>query len=482
MVTIKDKKLKILTCLVILVLGISLVPVASADSPPSLPNVFKGKLITEGADVPVGTIVSAYIDSELVGSKTIKEAGKYQLDVSGSEEDNGKKIIFKLGLVESEPVSVTYQHGAAPVDLDLTFRGDFVPPVIESCSASPVRILNDGKDYSVVRAKVSDERSGVMSVTLDLTPIGKGVVALTPESGDIYRDIYTCDVTSTLTGEFKFALTATDYFGNKVTDKDSISITVVEVGSTSNDGSTSNEGSGNGGGSSKSSGSSGGGAGGSPEPQSNVEAKELSQVTVTSGKHITFNFPNGVTCIRYVKFDAKKTLGKVTTIVEMLKGQSKLVPNLPEGKVYKNVNIWVGSGGVANSDNIENAVIGFRVDKTWLKENGVDVDDKDALSLWYYNKEWIKLDTWKLDESNNTYVYYEAKTPGFGSFAIVAASKSGSPGSVNIEPASPEGPENDIASEPSKPSSGGWRSVPGFESVVVLGTIGAAYCILRKKF
>ena len=66
--TIKDKYLRVLSCLVILVLGVSLVPVASAsDTIPSLPNVFYGKLITEGADVPAGTIISAYIDSELAG-------------------------------------------------------------------------------------------------------------------------------------------------------------------------------------------------------------------------------------------------------------------------------------------------------------------------------------------------------------------------------------------------------------------------------
>ncbi|MHC1757456.1 MAG: hypothetical protein AB9861_18830 [Methanosarcina sp.] len=223
MVTIKDKYSRILSCLVILVLGISLVPVASASDIPSLPNVFEGKLIINGADVPAGTIISAYIGSELAGSKTIEEAGKYKLDVSGAEEDNGKKITFKLGLIESEPVSATYQHGAAPVKLDLSFEGDFELPVIESCSASPVYILNDGKDYSVIRAKVSGGLSEVASVTLDLTPLGGGVVSLTPESGGIY----TCNVGSTLAGEFKLTLTATNSFGNQVTD-DSISITVAK--------------------------------------------------------------------------------------------------------------------------------------------------------------------------------------------------------------------------------------------------------------
>ncbi len=220
MVTIKYKHLRILVCLVIL--GIFLVPAASASDIPPIPNVFKGKLITGGADVPAGTIISAYIDSKLVGSKTVDVAGHYLLDVSGTEADNGKKIVFKLGLVESEPVSATYQHGAAPVQLDLTFNGDFVPPVIESLSASPAYILNDGKDYSTVNAKVSDELSGVMSVTLDLTPIGGKGVSMTPQNGGIY----TFNVNSTQAGEFKFNLTAMDYFQNRVTDD--ISITVVK--------------------------------------------------------------------------------------------------------------------------------------------------------------------------------------------------------------------------------------------------------------
>ena len=136
----------------------------------------------------------------------------------------------------------------------------------------------------------------------------------------------------------------------------------------------------------------------------------------TLEQHVKFEFPKGVTCIRYVEFDAKKSLGKITTIVEMLKDQSKLVSSLPEGTVYKNVNIWVGSGGIANSDNIENAVVGFRVEKTWLEKCG---DNETSLALWHYDKAWSKLETKKVGE-DNTYVFFESKTPGFGPFTIVA--------------------------------------------------------------
>jgi PKD repeat protein len=66
-------------------------------------------------------------------------------------------------------------------------------------------------------------------------------------------------------------------------------------------------------------GSGGGGAGGSPEPQSNVEIKEISQTFISSGTSAKFDFPQKVTPVVYVGFDSKKTAGKTTTIVEMLK-------------------------------------------------------------------------------------------------------------------------------------------------------------------
>ena len=136
-----------------------------------------------------------------------------------------------------------------------------------------------------------------------------------------------------------------------------------------------------------------GGAGGSSEPQNNIEAKELSKEFITNGQHVKFEFPKGTTCIRYVEFDAKKALGKIPTIVEMLKSQSKLVSSLPSGTVYKNVNIWVGTGGITSSDNIENAIIGFRVEKAWLEKNGANAS---SLNLWYYDNGWSKLETQKI--------------------------------------------------------------------------------------
>jgi hypothetical protein len=222
--TIKDKYLRILSCLVILLLGMSLVPAASANSPPAIPCVFQGYLQGDAAQAGPGLIISAYMDSKLVASYPLQETGKYKVAISGTEKDNGKAITFELGGVASEPVSVTYKQGALPKNLDLTFYGDFIPPTIESLSASPIFILDDGKDFSTVTAKVVDPVSArTPSVTIDLTPIGQGVVPLMSEGGDLY----TYNVCSTVAGKFKFTFKAANPSGSSVIDRNSISITVL---------------------------------------------------------------------------------------------------------------------------------------------------------------------------------------------------------------------------------------------------------------
>lgn len=228
--TIKDKYLKILSFLVVLLLGMFLVPAASANTSsstiPSLPCVFEGSLKGDAASAGPGTIITAYMDSELVASCPLQETGKYKVAINNcTKQDNGKAITFKLAGVASEPVSETYEYGfSVPVKVDLTFYGNFIPPTIESLSASPIYILNDGKDFSTVKAKVVGNDSEVGSVTIDLTPIGQEVVSLKSEGGDLY----TYDVSSTVAGAFKLTFKAANPSGSSVIDKNSISINVLK--------------------------------------------------------------------------------------------------------------------------------------------------------------------------------------------------------------------------------------------------------------
>jgi len=167
--------------------------------------------------------------------------------------------------------------------------------------------------------------------------------------------------------------------------------------------------------------SSGGGGGGSPEPARNVETKELSQVYITNGKAVKFDFAKNATCVVYVSFDAKKTAGKTTTIAEELKNKSALVSELPSDEVYKSFNVWVGNGGYATQNNIENPVLCFKVEKSWLQSKSID---QASITLnRYEDKNWVQLPV-TLSEEDDTYLYFTAEVPGFSSFAITGKAKS----------------------------------------------------------
>lgn len=195
----------------------------------------------------------------------------------------------------------------------------------------------------------------------------------------------------------------------------------------------------NSGGSRKSSGgSSGGGGGGSPEPAKNVEVKELSQVFITNGKAVKFEFKNNATCVVSVDFDAIRNAGKTTTIVEQLKNKSALVPELPAGETYKSFNVWVGNSGYATSKNIEDPGLTFRVEKAWIKDNQVE---QDTITLSRYVDEdehdgkdgaWTELNSTQAGEDDK-FLYFSAETPGYGSFAISGAPTLKAPGKQVLE-------------------------------------------------
>lgn len=254
-------------------------------------------------------------------------------------------------------------------------------------------------------------------------------------------------------------------------------------GPSDEDSGSSSSGKGSGGKLSQSSGKGGssggaGGAGSSPELQSNVEAKELAQAFVGYEDHVKFEFPEGATCVAYIEFDAKKTLGKITTIVEMLKTKSVLVSDLPEGKVYKNMNVWMGTGGVANSENLENAVVCFKVKKSWLDKSNAE---QASVALWHYDKVWNKLETKPVKE-DDLYVYFEGKTPGFGNFVIVADKESETSGLKEIVPVQPESVNSkNLSSDTKKSTEKTSSALPGFEFLAATGSFGAVYCLLRRK-
>lgn len=210
----------------------------------------------------------------------------------------------------------------------------------------------------------------------------------------------------------------------------------------------------------------GGGGGGSPEPAKNVGAKELAQVFISNGKVVQFDFTKNATCVVCVGFDAKKTVGKTTTIVEQLKNKSALVSELPEGEVYKYFNVWVGNSGYATSDNIDNPGICFKVEKSWLQDENIG---QDSIVLnRYSNKTWEQLPATLLREDSE-YLYFTADVSEYSFFAVTG--KSSNFPEETVTPTEEVTPTKEVTPTESKTKSPG--AVESFVGSIVSSTISS---------
>ncbi|WP_229390657.1 NosD domain-containing protein [Methanosarcina sp. DH2] len=227
-----------------------------------------------------------------------------------------------------------------------------------------------------------------------------------------------------------------------------------------------------------------GGGGGSPEPARNVDVKELSQTFITNGKETKFNFTKNATCVVYVGFDAKKTVGKTTTIVEQLKNKSTLVSVLSEGEVYRYFNVWVGNSGFATSKNIDNPVLCFKVEKSWIQDKKID---KDSITLnRYSDKKWEQLSV-DLSGEDSKYLYFTADVPAYSFFAVTGKTDVSSEETVTeIQPEdeSDNSEENmgDTGSEEADQGSDEDESpgTPGFEMIYGIAGLLAVSLYKRK--
>jgi len=187
--------------------------------------------------------------------------------------------------------------------------------------------------------------------------------------------------------------------------------------------------------------SSGGSSGGGGGSSVSYEQKSLGTLAAGSIKKITFlkSDTHGITEIE-VKVKNKVTNAKIRADTGSLPSGASLPST--KGSVYKYIEITK----VDLTDNdIENAVINFKVSKEWLTNKNYGID---AVSLHrYYNKKWEKLETTRTGFSTE-YYYYSAKSTGFSTFAITAEKASPAPTTIKVtEKIAEEEPEEKIAEE-----------------------------------
>jgi PGF-pre-PGF domain-containing protein len=226
----------------------------------------------------------------------------------------------------------------------------------------------------------------------------------------------------------------------------------------------------------------GGGASGvaSGEPFNNIAKRETRDQFLYAGREVVYRFTTPELSVYEIAVTATKNTGLISAQVELLKNTSRLVDNPPDGIVYKNINIWLGTSGFATPKNIKDAAVRFKVEKSWLSDNKLVKEDV-SLVKWQSDK-WVKLPTAVLKEDDD-YVYYEAHTTSFSPFAIVAKStapEAVAPG-VPVTPPTvipteaPGVPEKTAVPTPTK------KGIPGFELVFAGVALLAVYLLYRKR-
>ena len=235
-----------------------------------------------------------------------------------------------------------------------------------------------------------------------------------------------------------------------------------------------------------SSGGGGGGGGTSGEEYENIEFKDVSRVYISANIDVSFIFKEAGNDIGYIDYKALTSAGYISATVEVLKDTSALVKQAPSGKVYKNMNIWLGKAGYAIEHNIQNPVIGFKVQRSWIQDNSID---ENSIKLNRYSGDvWNALPTTKTNE-DATYIYFESQTPGFSPFAITAQEKTIS-SQVSIKSETAAEPLSPIEEEPAETttSDSEIESVEGTSmgtyfliGALILIIIAGAYMYMKKR-
>jgi len=213
---------------------------------------------------------------------------------------------------------------------------------------------------------------------------------------------------------------------------------------------------------SKSSGGGSSGGGSSSEDHANILFSETKREFISKDEIICYHFESDGNIVENINFTSKKTAGKVPARIEILNHTSSLVNYAPVDIVYQNLNIWVGNLGWATEKNINNVSISFKLERSWITHNNIDIY---TIKMNRYNSgKWNPLVT-SLIRQDDTYMYFEAKTPGFSPFVITGKQRyignPNKPGDEGIT-AAPIDTINEAVDTPGPISTGEENSTPGF--------------------
>lgn len=147
--------------------------------------------------------------------------------------------------------------------------------------------------------------------------------------------------------------------------------------------------------------------------QTYIQYVESTKVNIDNSQTVTVDVKNDNSVVNNIYFESTTDSGKAEVVVEDLKDDTSLVEK-PAGDIYRSFNIWIDSDNV---NNIENAAVDFKVEKTWLKANGLD---SSAIVLnMYEGGKWIEVPI-TITGEDSQYIYFTAEVSKYSTFAITS--------------------------------------------------------------
>jgi PGF-pre-PGF domain-containing protein len=225
------------------------------------------------------------------------------------------------------------------------------------------------------------------------------------------------------------------------------------------------------------SGGGGGGGGGlSGESPANIDLRERHDMDIFKDRTTSYHFVLPKNPVMFVNITGNSNAGEITVAVEVLHNTSSLVKSAAPGIVHKNMNIWVGTSGFATPGNIKEAVIGFRVERSWIDSSGVDPASITLLQYNLTSDTWNSLPTQRVGE-NEAEMHYQAATDRFSSFAITGKKNSALIPSAAMQATAMATPANESDIPPLSESK---KAEIGFIGLIAIAT-AVVYVKAKRK-
>jgi PGF-pre-PGF domain-containing protein len=146
----------------------------------------------------------------------------------------------------------------------------------------------------------------------------------------------------------------------------------------------------------------------------NIFKYEIRNQNLTLNQSVIYTFVTQELSIYEILINGKSSESDISVKVEDLVNTSKYANESSPGIVYRNENVWIGTGG------INYITVRFRVNNSWINDHNLNDSNYPHLLKWNGDM-WLVLKT-DIISRDGTYTYFEVPKAGSTSTAIFAIS------------------------------------------------------------